>query len=253
MQVECAYKHGRKLLIGHHRRFNRYVVTAKKHVQSLGQLIAVNGLWTIYKPMQYFDPPTEWRRLNSAGPVFINLIHDIDILHYLFGPITRVYAERTLSQRKFDTEEGAAITLRFASGMVGSFILSDAVVSPHNFECGTGENPTIPKVGKDFYRVFGSEGSLSIPDMIKWSYFGEEKSWNRELLAEKLEVPELDIPFELQIEHFVKVINEVEMPSCSGEEGLRAVAVCHAIKKSMEEGRPIEIVAKLAPVEEIIR
>lgn len=228
-------------MIGHHRRFNRYVIAAKNAIPSLGKLIAVNGLWTLYKPQPYFDPPTEWRRLDTAGPIFINMIHEIDILHYLFGPITRVYAEETLSQRGYPAEEGAAITLRFASGMVGTFLLSDAVVSPHNFEAGTGENPTIPKAGQDFYRVFGSEGTLSVPTMTRWSYEDGSKSWTEKLKSEDLEVPVTQIPFELQIKHFVEVIRGEQVPSCSGAEGLRAVIVCEAIKRSMREGLPVSV------------
>lgn len=241
MQIACAVKYNQHLLIGHHRRFNPYVVAAKNLIPSLGRLIAVNGLWTTYKPPAYFDPPTDWRRLDSAGPVLINLIHEIDILHHLFGPITRVYAEKTLSQRGYSAEEGAAITLRFANGMVGTFLLSDAVPSPHNFEAGTGENPTIPKVGQDFYRVFGSEGSLSVPDLTQWTYKTGNKSWTEELQSTKLDAPDLNVPFELQIENFVKVIRGEETPSCSGSEGLQAVIVCDAIKASMRENIPIDV------------
>lgn len=230
------------MLIGHHRRFNPYVVAAKQRISSLGRLIAVNGLWTIYKPGGYFDSPTEWRRLDSAGPVFINLIHDVDILHHLFGPISRVYAEKAFSQRAFDAEEGAAITLRFVNGMVGTFLLSDAVVSPYNFESGTGENPMIPRTGQDFYRIFGSKGSLSVPDLTYWSYGDGAESWSEPLQSVVGDVPVIKAPFELQIEHFVRVIRREEAPSCSGEEGLRAVRVCEAVKRSMREGRPVDIV-----------
>lgn len=179
--------------------------------------------------------------MESAGPIFINLIHEIDLLHYWYGPITRVYAEQAISQRGFDAEEGAAITLRFASGLVGTFLLSDAVVSPHSFEGGTGENPIIPRTGQDFHRVFGSEGTLSISDMTRWEYAEGEKSWNRELSSAKLEVPNMKIPFEAQIDHFVKAIRGEELASCDGAEGLRAVEVCEAIKQSMKEHRPVEI------------
>lgn len=213
----------------------------KQHLPSLGRLIAINGLWTLYKPMSYFDPPTEWRRLDSAGPVFINLIHEIDLLHYWYGPITRVYAEKAPSQRGFDAEEGAAITLRFATGMVGTFLLADAVVSPHNFEAGTGENPLIPLVGQDFHRVFGADGSLSVPDMTKWEYKEGEKSWHAPLATTRLDVPDMKIPFEAQIEHFVAVIQGREEPCCDGAEGLRAVVVCEAIKTSMQTCRPVDI------------
>lgn len=241
MQIDCAKASNRHLLIGHHRRFNRYVMATKKMLPSLGKIVAMNGLWTLYKPPEYFAPPTEWRRLDSAGPMFINLIHEIDILHHLFGPIVRVFAEGTAPQRGFDAEEGAAITLRFASGLVGTFILSDAVVSPHNFESGTGENPLIPETGKDFYRIFGTEASLSVPDMTMSTYNGVQKSWHENLTAESSAVPTTRPPFELQIEHFVRVIRGLKAPSCSGVEGLRAVVVCEAIKRSMKEQRPMEI------------
>lgn len=145
-----------------------------------------------------------------------------------------------MSQREHPAEEGAAITFRFANGIVSTFLLSDAVVSPHNFECGTGENPTIPEVGRDAYRIFGSEGSLSFPDMTRWTYAGK-RSWTEPLVCEQLDVPHTRIPFELQVEHSVAVIKGEERPRCSGVDGLRAVTVCEAVKKSIADGCPVDI------------
>ncbi|PKY08716.1 NAD(P)-binding protein [Aspergillus campestris IBT 28561] len=90
-----------KLLVGHHRRFNPYVLKTKElltsSATSLGHIIAINGLWTLLKPDSYFSAPTAWRASSTTGGgvIPINLIHDIDILHYLLGPITRVHAEQT--------------------------------------------------------------------------------------------------------------------------------------------------------------
>ncbi|KAF1974815.1 NAD(P)-binding protein [Bimuria novae-zelandiae CBS 107.79] len=237
--IDCAKASGRHL-IGHHRRFNRYVVAAKNALPSLGKIVAVSGLWTIYKPPEYFNPPLEWHRLDSAGPILINLIHEADLLQYWFGPIVRVFAEKAASQRGFAAEEGAAMTLRFATGIVGTFVLSDAVVSLHNFESGTGENPTIPQEGRDSYRIFGSESRLSFPDMTMWTYEGK-RSWTERLAFQAIDVPDMKIPFELQIRHFVRVIKGEEAPCCSGRDGLRAVAVCEAVKRSILEGLPVDI------------
>jgi predicted dehydrogenase len=194
-----------------------------------------------YKPSSYFDTPSEWHRSStSGGPIMINLIHEIDILHYLFGPITRVSAEKTKSQRGFEAEEGAAIILRFENGVVGTFLLSDAVPSPHNFEAGTGENPMIPKVGKDVYRIFGTEGMVSVPDM-RWSRYDGVNSWTEEIKEAKVEVEMGKAPFQLQVKHLVEVLAGREEPVCSGADGLRAVAVCEAVKKAMDTGLPIDI------------
>ncbi|KAF1987021.1 oxidoreductase [Aulographum hederae CBS 113979] len=250
--VQHAATCHRHLLVGHHRRFNKYIVLTKQILNSaspsvnLGRIIAISGLWTLYKPPSYFDPPTDWRReRTSGGPVLINLIHDIDVLHHLFGPIVRVHAEKTISQRGHPAEEGAAVLLKFASGVVGTFLLCDAVPSPHNFEAGTGENPMIPFVGRDFYRVFGTEASLSVPEMRRTGYGGGEKSWNLPLSEEILGVEEMAAPFELQVEHFVRVIRGEVEPSCSGTEGLRAVVVCEAVRKAIESGEPVDIGEKL--------
>ncbi|KAM5354052.1 hypothetical protein ACJ41O_000702 [Fusarium nematophilum] len=240
--LEHLRQTGVKALVGHHRRFNPYMVTAKQTVSSgsLGKIIAINGMWATYKPPEYFDAPAEWRRTSTGGVVLINMVHEVDLLHYLFGPITRVHAEKTISQRGFDAEEGAVLTLRFKSGAVGSFLVSDNVPSPYNFESGTGENPLIPKAGQDFYRVFGTEASLSVPDMTTWSYRGGEKSWHGELVKETIPVPD-GVPFELQLEHFVRVIRGEETPSCTPEAGLAALVVCQAIKDALEGNTTVDI------------
>lgn len=247
------------LLVAHHRRFNPYVRKTKQILDSgsLGTPIAVNGLWTLYKPPSYFAPPTDWRRNRSSGGVIpINLVHDIDTLQYLFGPITRVHAEKTPAQRPsppHEVEEGAALILRFASGVVGTFLVCDATPSPYNFEMGTGENPLIPspppegdKGGSgrraDFYRIFGSEACLSVPDMTRWSYDGRgEKSWNEELVVERFEIDAKAKPFDLQLEHFVQVIQGREVPRCSGEDGLRALMVCEGVRRALETGEAVDL------------
>jgi len=96
MLSEAIKASGRQLLVGHHRRFNPYVVVTKKALTegAIGQPIAVSVLWTLCKPEFYFEAPTEWRgRAEGGGPILINLVHDVDILQYLLGPITRVHAE----------------------------------------------------------------------------------------------------------------------------------------------------------------
>jgi predicted dehydrogenase len=62
---------------------------------------------------------------------------DIDLLHYVLGPTVRVHAEKSVSRRKHagqdendQAEEGAALILKFASGALGTFLLSDSVASP---------------------------------------------------------------------------------------------------------------------------
>ncbi|RDL31483.1 Uncharacterized protein BP5553_09692 [Venustampulla echinocandica] len=252
--ITVAKERDVKLLVGHHRRFNPYLLRAKSSISSLGRILAIQGTWTLLKPPSYFQGPTNsWRQSQTSGGgvVLINLIHEIDLLQYLLGPIVLVSALGTQKTREHDAEEGAAILMRFESGVVGTFILCDTTPSPWNFEAGTGENPTIPKVegGGSFYRIFGAEGSLSVPDLARWSYDhveegqGKEKGWNEVLKKEEIPVEKEEVPFDLQLQHFVDVVRDGKEPSCTGVEALRALVVCEAVKTAMKnaDGMPVEI------------
>lgn len=231
-----------QVLVGHHRRFNPYLLAAKKALdaKSLGDVVAVQGIWALQKNTGYYDGIGEWRR--TSGPVMINLIHEVDLLQYLLGPITLVSALPTKKSRGFEAEEGAAALLKFESGLVGTFVLSDNTPSPWNFEGGTGENPNIPKVNAEdaaggFYRVMGTKGSLSVEDLTSWS-----GNWNEEVKREELVVEKEIVPFDAQMQHLYEVVKEGKRPNCTGEEALSAMVVCEAAKRSMSRnGERIEI------------
>ncbi|KAI5284313.1 hypothetical protein KEM54_001435 [Ascosphaera aggregata] len=236
------------LLVGHHRRFSPYVWKAKEVIDSgaLGTIIGVNGLWTAFKPESYFNDPTEWRRQKETGGgvILTDLIHEIDLMQFLVGPITKVYAEPSTPHRQnpdHTAEEGGAITLRFDSGAVGSFMISDTTPSPFNFESGTGENPLVPHSGQDFMRIFGSDATLSLPDMHLWSYYGQkQKDWAQSLTVSKLETLRMT-SFDFQVQHLVDVVSGESEPLINGWEAMTAVAVCDAILKSMERAVPVEV------------
>lgn len=270
-----------KLLVGHHRRFNPYIVAAKNNLAMCGKLVAVQGTWTLKKPQSYFlEKP--WRSLveKGGGTLLINLIHDLDLLQYLIGPVVRVYAELLTKQRSNNepgtesVDEGAVLTLRFANGCCGTFICSDNVTSPFSFEAGTGENPTIPFNDQvaGFYRVFGSDATMSVPDLKLYHQYNlpeSQRSWlspvaEQQILMDHeqekhsedygmlsppssyeshenhlLNLKTKPKPFDLQLEHFVNLIKETETESkCSGEDALRALLCINAVIKSIETGLP---------------
>ncbi|KAI0549593.1 hypothetical protein F4679DRAFT_545785 [Xylaria curta] len=283
--VDRAREMGVKLLVGHHRRFNPYVVAARKVLEAskaepkaigepgIGAVTAISGLWTAYKPDDYFAAGA-WRRSRKmgGGPVMINFVHEVDVLQYLLGPIVRVNAEKTFRRYSNEAsnsdavEDGAVMTLRFASGAVGSFVLGDGVVSPHFFEAGTGENPMIPQArrpyhhnesGKsdiqsegqtakgelvDVYRIFGTHGTLSIPDMTLWTCGDKPRSWVNDITVRRIEIDDDPrVPFERQLDHFIAVVRGEtpikEGPGCTGEEGLRVISVCEAVIEALDDAQ----------------
>lgn len=242
--VTAAQSSRRHLIVGHHRRFNPYIAATKNALLdgTVGSPVAISGLWALYKPPSYFAAPTEWRaNADGGGVILINMIHEVDILQYLFGPIIKVHGEQTKPTRGNSAEEGAAILLRFESGLVGTFVIVDTSPSAHSFEGGTGENPTIPKTGKDFLRIFGTDATLSVGDMVITRHAqAEVKGWTNPVHQELLPVGN-EIPFDEQIQNLVQVVNGKEPPRCSGEDGLSAIIVCEGIRKALKTGEAVDI------------
>jgi predicted dehydrogenase len=75
--VEASERAGVPLLTGHHRRHNPMIQRAKAEIDSgrLGQIVSLHGMFWLIKPDDYFD--VAWRREKGAGPVFLNLIHEL--------------------------------------------------------------------------------------------------------------------------------------------------------------------------------
>jgi predicted dehydrogenase len=239
--ISCAEKRQVHLLVGHHRRFNPLVETAREVVQSgkIGRLVAVSVLWTLLKPADYFN--VEWRRKPGGGPVLINMIHDVDNLRYICGEIQKVHAEVSFAVRGFDVEDTAAVTLRFSSGALGTVLTSDCVPSRWSYEATTGENPSYFRTHEDCYLFFGTEGTLTFPTMKHIRYASPSTGgWERPLQALELPVQEQD-PLIRQIEHFCAVIRGEEVPRTSGKDALRTLAVIRAVLNSGASGQPVEL------------
>ena len=87
----------------------------------------MHGHFWVTKPDEYFD--VAWRLAKGGGPVFLNLIHDIDLFRYLLGEIVSVQAEESNAVRGHPVEDTAVILLRFASGALGSITAVDTIAS----------------------------------------------------------------------------------------------------------------------------
>ena len=233
--VTAARAAGVPLLVGHHRRHNPLVQKAREVIDGgrLGRLRTVHASCWLYKPNEYFDK-APWRRQKGAGPVSVNLVHDVDLIRYFCGDIVSVQAQATRSLRGHDNEDVAAAVLRFADGVIGTLTVSDAVVSPWSWEHTAGENPVYPHTAESCYLLGGSHGSLSVPDLTLWENKGE-RSWWRSLHKTTFEHAATE-PLVRQIRQFAAVIAGTSPPLVSGEEGVKTLRVIEAIDQSAVNG-----------------
>ncbi len=228
--VAAAAARGVPLLVGHHRRHNPIIAAAKQAIDQgrLGRLTAVHAACWLAKPPSYFDTP--WRRAPGAGPVLINLIHDIDLLRHLCGDITDVQAMDSRAIRNHPVEETAAALLRFANGALGTLTVSDTTAAPWSWEFTSGENPAYTRTRESCYLIGGTEASLGLPDLRLWRHEGTPDWW-RPLLAEALTAPEAD-PLARQLRHFADVIAGRAAPLVSGQDGLEALRIVARIHQA---------------------
>jgi predicted dehydrogenase len=232
--VEAAEAAGVALLTGHHRRHNPLMRVAKQAIDSgrLGQVVAIHGTCWLYKPDDYFD--VEWRRRKGAGPVFLNLIHDVDNLRYLCGDVVSVQAQETNALRGNEVEDAAVILLRFKSGVLATVNVSDKIVAPWSWEFTSGENPAYTHTAESCYFIGGTRGSLTIPYLDLW-HNATSPSWWEPIERQRLPVAAED-PLGLQVRQFCRVIRGTEPPLVSGREGLATLKVISAVKEAATTG-----------------
>jgi predicted dehydrogenase len=239
--VEAAEEAGVPFLVGHHRRHSPVLAAAVEAVRSglLGPVVAVQGSALFYKPDDYFDVAS-WRREPGGGPLLINLIHEVDDLRAICGDVAAVQALASSHTRGFPVEDTVAIAMRFASGALGTFLLSDAAASSRSWEHTSGENPAYPTSPEDdCYLIAGTRGSLAVPSLRVRRYAGAP-SWWEPMESDTLPVVRQD-PLQVQLDHFCEVVRGRVEPLVSGRDAVETLRVTLAVAEAAETGRVIEL------------
>ena len=228
------------VLVGHHRRYNPLIQSAKSIIDSgrLGSVRAVHLSTWFYKPDWYFKE-APWRTAIGAGPISVNLIHDIDLARYLCGDIVKVQAQAAPSVRGSENEDVAGAVFSFESGAVGTMTISDGIVGPWSWEMTAGENPAYPKTQQNCYWIGGSRASLSIPDLIVWEQSCEPDWWQP--ISATASISENSDPLMGQMHHFGEVIRRRAEPVVSGEEGMKSLKVIEAVQHSAKSGETVHL------------
>jgi predicted dehydrogenase len=234
---------GAKMLIGHHRAHSPIMARAKQAIDEgrLGKLVAVMGSAVFFKPDEYYaDAP--WRREPGGGPILLNMIHEVHNLRMLCGDIVAVQAFASHATRRYPVEDTVAINLRFSSGALGTFMLSDTAACPRSWEQTSQENkayPTYPD--EDCYVIAGTFGSLSVPTMRLKTYArAEDRSWWKPF-DESIAAMTREDPLANQMEHFGRVVRGEDEPIVSARDGLQNLRITEAIVQAASTGQIVEV------------
>ena len=230
--------------VGHHRRHAPDIQRAKAAIGEgrLGRILAVNGMWMAKKPRDYFD--VAWRREPGGGPMLINLIHDIDLLRYLCGTIESVQAMSANSARGLAVEDTVGVLMRFASGALGTFTLSDAVPSPYGWDTAACQALYLAHQPGDCFFIGGEKATLSVPSMDLWRH-EDDGDWRDPLTRTHLAHDHASC-YVRQLDNFLAVVRGQASPLIDGEDGMMTLATVAAIERATRTGAVVSVAEMLA-------
>ena len=234
------------VLVGHHRRHNPLLQAARAHIAEggLGRICAVSATWLRRKPDEYFNDAWKRDHASGGGVILINAVHDFDTLRMLCGDIEAICATTSNAVRGYHVEDTAAIVARFKSGTLATLTVSDTVVAPWCWEMTAREDPRFATVPENSYLLCGTQASLAIPTLERWSNLpngGRDASFTRQRLyyvaADSMT---------LQMAHFLRVMRGEEPPAITAEDGLRTAAATLAVSESVKSGGWVDVDALAA-------
>jgi predicted dehydrogenase len=152
-----------------------------------------------------------------------------------------VQAFSSNATRGFAVEDTVAVNLRFASGALGTFLLSDTAASARSWEQTSQENKAYTSYSdEDCYVIAGTFGSLSIPTMRLKTYGkAEDRSWWKPFDVSVEDVMR-DDPLKYQMEHFGQVVRGEAEPIVTARDGLRNLRITEAIVMAAKTGAVVE-------------
>jgi len=216
-------------LVGCNMRFHPGLVTIKRLLteHAVGRVIAVRVEAGQYLPD--WHPWEDYRKSYSArnslgGGVILDTIHEIDYLRWLAGEVAGVFClSGKLSQLEIDTEDTAAVLLRFAGGEIGEIHL-DYIQRAYRRTC----------------QVIGEEGTLHWDygtGQVRW-YSAHKKDWS--VFSNPTGWDTNDMYLD-EMKHFLKCLSGDEKPALDVFDAAQVLRVALAAKQSAEAHEWIDL------------
>jgi predicted dehydrogenase len=220
---------GGEVLVGYQYRFHPGLQKVDDLLKegAIGQLASVRAHWGEYLPG--WHPWEDYRlgysaRADLGGGAVLTLSHPLDYLRWLVGEVREVWAfSGNLGNLDLEVEDCAEIGVRFSNGTIGSIHLDYLQQPPVHYLELIGTDGTIYwDYAEGGGRLFHSKDDV-------WQTFPIQNGYKRNdmLLAE--------------MKHFFDLIRGEQKPICSLTDGVRALELALAVKRSVEEKKIIQL------------
>ncbi len=231
--IAAADAAGVKLGVIFQDRLHPAVVEIKSMVDSgeLGTPVMISGRVKWHRPREYYAA-SRWRgtwALDGGGALVNQAIHTVDLVQWLFGPVTRVYGRTATRVHEIEVEDTAAAVLDFASGAIGTL------------EAGTSFYPGYARR----LEITGSEGTVVLEhdrlervDLRSGAGSHGVSAGDQNASASSPIVADATAHRRV-LEDFLHAIRTSGEPMCSGREGRKSVALVQAVYASARSGGPV--------------
>ncbi|MBC8231518.1 Gfo/Idh/MocA family oxidoreductase [bacterium] len=225
--VEAARKAEVKLMTAFNMRFRKGFIRLKKTIQS-GKLGEIVNFWSQRLGIGV-GPGTNWRTTKGllCGMSIESLSHDIDLIRWLLGEITDVRAKIFESRKNLPGfDDNANIVFSLANGGIATIHASWS-----------------SNLDRNSRGVIGTKGTAIIDGNGLWdlTHFHLKTSDMEneiiEVINDKLDVKS----YREESKHFIDCVENNRQPTITGEDGLLALRISHAILTSHRENRVVPV------------
>jgi predicted dehydrogenase len=219
--IAAADRHGVTVGVCFQDRLKPDIVRMKQIVDAgrLGTPVLASGRVKWHRPPEYYGR-SKWRgtlALDGGGALINQAIHTVDLIQWLFGPVSAVSAVMATRVHSIEAEDTAAAILEFAGGAIGVF------------EAGTSIYPGYARR----VELTGSEGTLILDQD---SIVAIDLKTGPEAAAAAGSAPSATTatvadaePHRRMFEDFIRAVESGTAPACDAREGRKSVAIVEAI------------------------
>jgi predicted dehydrogenase len=199
----------------------------------LGKILQADGYVKWHRPQSYYDRPGKGTWAVEGGGALINQgIHAVDVLQYLAGPVSEVFANWQLAAaHKMESEDIVNAVVRYASGATGVIQAATAI------------HPGYPET----IEIHGTQGSAIITGdrLTAWDVLGdagEDAPLSTSLDSGAADPMAISLePIKRQFLDFGNAVKNKTKPLVDGEEGFRALQIVLGVYESARSGKVVSL------------
>ena len=200
----------------------------------LGKIFLVNARVKWYRPPEYYGG-SRWRgtwELDGGGALMNQGVHTVDLLLWLLGDVSRLYARVGTAFHDIEVEDTAVACLEFAGGAVGTLEATTAAYPgyPRRVEL-TGSEGTVVL---EHDRIVAVDLRTAPPEPLPREAANENAAASSPVVSDVRGHRRI-------IEDFIQAVRTGSRPLCDGVDGRRSVALIESVYRASREGAVVTL------------